>query len=102
MIRSINEVTGLASSMQALSGRLSVGLEHSLLDVQVELAQAQGGHDSSVQCITVDHQYLYSADWHGNIKVHCCTTLCIWFASSCLMTSGGHSASCSSQKHATT
>ena len=47
------------------------------MDVQVELAQAQGGHDSSVQCITVDQQYLYSADWHGNIKVQCCTTLCI-------------------------
>lgn len=45
-----------------------------LNDVQVELTQAQGGHDSSVQCITVDQQYLYSADWHGNIKVRCLAT----------------------------
>lgn len=40
-------------------------------EVQVELSQARGGHDSSVQCITVDQQYLYSADWHGCIKVRC-------------------------------
>lgn len=44
--------------------------EHACMSLlQVELSQANGGHDSSVQCMTVDQQYLYSADWHGNIKV---------------------------------
>lgn len=44
--------------------------------VQIEFTQANGGHDSAVQCITVDQQYLYSADWHGNIKVQCCHPAC--------------------------
>jgi hypothetical protein len=39
--------------------------------MQIEFTQANGGHDSAVQCITVEQQYLYSADWHGNIKVQC-------------------------------
>jgi hypothetical protein len=37
--------------------------------MQIEFTHANGGHDSAVQCLTVEQQYLYSADWHGNIKV---------------------------------
>ena len=43
--------------------------------MQIEFTHANGGHDSAVQCLTVEQQYLYSADWHGNIKVQCyCTS----------------------------
>lgn len=55
-----------------ISASLSLCAPLSLCEMQVELSQAQGGHDSSVQCITVDQQYLYSADWHGCIKVPSC------------------------------
>jgi len=40
-----------------------------LFVMQIEFTHANGGHDSAVQCLTVEQQYLYSADWHGNIKV---------------------------------
>lgn len=37
--------------------------------LQIEFNPQNGGHDSAVQALTVDQQHLYSADWHGNIKV---------------------------------
>lgn len=51
-------------TMQACAGVLT-----ELCACQAALTMEQGGHSAAVQCLVPIGQFLFSADWNGDIKV---------------------------------
>ena len=45
------------------------------------MTMAQGGHSGAVQCLVPIGQFLFSADWSGDIKVSTATLVSLWMPS---------------------